>query len=288
MDIYEEIVRMRQKGRSCAVATIVSTQGSIPSFASAKMLIRDDGSIVGTVGGGGAEYEVIQAAREVIETEKPRMVHFDLNKRPGLDAGMVCGGSLEVYVEPLVAAPMLYLFGAGHVGLSTYRIAQSAGFEVTLIDEREAFANRERFPLAKEIVVADLADAFARIKPGPASYILIFTPSHLSDARVLRWAVGTSARYIGMMGSKRKVIGIFEEMRKEGIPPERFAAVRAPVGIDIGAQPPEEIAISVVAEMIACRRRSTAALPHLSLSDSLAHTPLLAHSAKETTTPLAS
>jgi xanthine dehydrogenase accessory factor len=265
MDIYEEIVRLRREGRNCALATIVNTQGSIPSFASAKMLVRDDGSIVGTVGGGGAEYEVIQAARDVIANEKPQLVRFDLNNKPGLDAGMVCGGSLEIYVEPLVVAPALYLFGAGHVGLSTYRIAQSAGFEVTVIDERAAFANRERYPLAREIVVAELDVAMARLAPTASSFILIFTPSHLSDMRVLRWATSTPARYIGMMGSKRKVTGIFHELQKEGIPAERFEAVHAPVGLDIGAQPPEEIAISVVAEMIACRRHSAAALPHLRL-----------------------
>ncbi|WP_018606886.1 XdhC family protein [Uliginosibacterium gangwonense] len=266
MDIYEEIVRLRQQGRTSALATIVNTQGSIPSFSAAKMLVRDDGSIVGTIGGGGAEYEVIQAALQVIETEKPSLVHFDLNKKPGLDAGMVCGGSLEIYVEPIVVAPTLYLFGAGHVGLSTYRIAQSVGFEVIVIDERDAFANRERFPLAKDIIAAELDAATAMIKPSSSSYILIFTPSHLSDMRVLRWATGTPARYIGMMGSKRKVIGIFQELQNEGIPAENFKAVRAPVGLDIGAQPPEEIAISVVAEMIACRRRCAAALPHLCLN----------------------
>lgn len=263
LDIYEEIVRMRQEGRSCALATIVNTQGSIPSFASAKMLVRDDGSISGTVGGGGAEYEVIQAAREVIDEEKPRTVNFNLNKRPGVDAGMVCGGSLEIYVEPIVVAPKLYIFGAGHVGLSTYRIALSAGFEVTMVDEREAFANRERYPSARGIVVAPYDVALAGLHPPPGSYVLIFTPSHQSDMQVLRWAVDTPARYIGMMGSKRKVAGIFHELRKDGVNSERFRAVHAPVGLDIGAQPPEEIAISVVAEMIALRRRCAAALPHL-------------------------
>lgn len=268
MDLYEEIVRMRHEGRSCALATIVNTQGSIPSFASAKMLVRDDGSICGTVGGGGAEYEVIQAAREVIDEETPRTVHFDLNKRPGVDAGMVCGGSLDIYVEPIVVAPRLYLFGAGHVALSTYRIAQSAGFEITIIDEREAFANRERYPDAKDIVVAPYAEAMKAIAPSSAAYVLIFTPSHQSDIEVLRWAVGTPARYIGMMGSKRKVTGFFAELQKEGVPAERFRSVHAPVGLDIGAQPPEEIAVSVVAEMIAIRRRSAAALPHLRMQPS--------------------
>jgi len=263
MDIYEEIVRLRQAGRKCALATIVNSQGSIPSFDCAKMLVRDDGSIVGTIGGGGAEFEVIQAAREVIETEKPAMVSFNLNKRPGIDAGMVCGGSLDIYVEPIVVAPHVYIFGAGHVGLSTYRAARLAGFEVSIVDERPEFANRERFPEAAEIVVADYEAAAARLKPSANAYILIFTPGHQTDMRVLRWAVTTPARYVGMMGSKRKVTGIFHELQKEGIPAERFERVHAPIGLDIGAQPPEEIAISVVAEMIAIRRHSTAALAHL-------------------------
>jgi len=253
MDIYEEIVRLRQAGRKCALATIVNSQGSIPSFDCAKMLVRDDGSIVGTIGGGGAEFEVIQAA----------MVSFNLNKRPGIDAGMVCGGSLDIYVEPIVVAPHVYIFGAGHVGLSTYRAARLAGFEVSIVDERPEFANRERFPEAAEIVVADYEAAAARLKPSANAYILIFTPGHQTDMRVLRWAVTTPARYVGMMGSKRKVTGIFHELQKEGIPAERFERVHAPIGLDIGAQPPEEIAISVVAEMIAIRRQSTAALAHL-------------------------
>ncbi|MBS1161185.1 MAG: hypothetical protein H6R15_3604 [Proteobacteria bacterium] len=265
MDIYEEIVRLRQEGRSGALATIINTQGSIPSFACAKMLVRDDGSIAGTIGGGGAELEVLKIAKEVIEQEKPRTVSFDLNKKPGLDAGMVCGGSLEIYIEPIIATPTLYLFGAGHVGLATYRIARSAGFDVVLIDDRTAFANRERYPEAKHIIVAELDAAMASLMVPPTAFILIFTPSHMTDMRVLRWAVGTPARYIGMMGSKRKVTGIFHELQKEGVSAERFQAVHAPVGLDIGAQPPEEIAISVVAEMIACRRRSRAALPHLRL-----------------------
>jgi len=263
MDIFEEIVRLRQEGRKCALATIVNSQGSIPSFDCAKMLVRDDGSIAGTIGGGGAEFEVIKAAREVIETEKPAMVSFNLNKRPGIDAGMVCGGSLDIYVEPIVVAPHIYIFGAGHVGLSTYRAARLAGFEVSIIDERPEFANRERFPEAAEIVVAEYDAAMAQIKPSANAYILIFTPGHLTDLRVLRWAVATPARYIGMMGSKRKVTGIFHELQKEGVPAERFERVHAPVGLDIGAQPPEEIAIAVVAEMIAQRRHSTAALAHL-------------------------
>lgn len=266
MDIYEEIVRLRQEGRTCALASIINTVGSIPASASAKMLVRDDGSIAGTVGGGAGELEVIEVALQVIEREKPQTISFNLTKRPGIDAGMVCGGSLDIFVEPIVPSPTLYIFGAGHTGLATYRVARSAGFDVVIVDDRGDFANRERFPDAKDIVVAELDSAMAQLAPTPASFIVSLTPGHMTDMRVLRWAVGTPARYVGMMGSKRKVTGIFHELQKEGIPPERFAQVHAPIGLDIGADTPEEIAISVVAELIACRRhRSSAAMPHLRL-----------------------
>src|SRR5579885_1251463 len=151
MDIYEEIVQMRRAGRRGAVATIVNVRGSIPSFRTAKMLVRDDGSIVGTIGGGCVEAEVWQAAREVMEQEKPRTLVFNLNENPKYDTGLVCGGTLEVFVEPVLPPGVLYVFGAGHVARSLYEVAHTAGFEVVVVDDRESYANRERFPLAKEI-----------------------------------------------------------------------------------------------------------------------------------------
>jgi xanthine dehydrogenase accessory factor len=263
MDLYEEIVNLRQQGRTCALASIINTVGSIPSSATAKMLVRDDGSITGTIGGGAGELEVIQIAREVIQKGKPQTISFNLTKRPGIDAGMVCGGSLDVFVEPIVPNPTLYIFGAGHTGLATYRIARSAGFDVVMVDERKAFANRDRYPDAKDIVVAELDKAMAQLSPTPASFIVSLTPGHQTDMRVLRWAIGTKACYIGMMGSKRKVTGIFQELQKEGIPAEAFSNVHAPIGLNIGADTPEEIAVSIVAELIACRRHCDAVITHL-------------------------
>jgi xanthine dehydrogenase accessory factor len=275
MDIYEEIVRLRQEGRACALATIINTEGSIPSFATAKMLVRDDGSIAGTIGGGAAEGEVMAAALEVMAQEKPRIVSFNLNAKPGLDSGMVCGGNLEVYVEPIVPVPALYIFGAGHTGLETYKTARQAGFEVTVIDDRAEFANRERYPAAVDVIAQDLETALPRLSPSANAYIFIVTRSHTLDTQVLRWALDTRARYIGMIGSKRKVTGIYHVLQKEGFAPEKFDRVQAPVGLDIGAQTPEEIAISVVAEMIATRRRCQAALPHLRCLGGAVHEPQL-------------
>jgi xanthine dehydrogenase accessory factor len=264
MDIYEEIVRLRREGRRGAVATIVNVRGSIPSFETAKMLIRDDGSIVGTIGGGCVEAEVWQAAREIMESEKPRTLTFNLNQNPKHDTGLVCGGTLDIFIEPVLPPASLYIFGAGHVALSLYRTARTAGFDVTVIDDRENYANRERFPEAKEVIADDFDQAMSRLSPGETSYIVIVTRGHRDDMRVLRWAVQTQARYIGMIGSKRKTISIFRELVKEGIPERLFERVHAPVGLDIGAITPEEIAVAITAELIATRRRVERPLPHMS------------------------
>src|SRR6516164_5260283 len=245
MDIYEQIVELRRQGRRGAVATITTVRGSIPSFQTAKMLVRDDGSIAGTIGGGCVEAEVWQAAREVMEAEKPRTLTFNLNQNPRYDTGLVCGGTLDIFIEPVLPAATLYIFGAGHVALSLYRTAKNAGFDVTIIDDRENYANRERFPEAKEVLAEDYGEAMARLSPAETSYIVIVTRGHRDDMRVLGWAVQTRARYIGMIGSKRKTITIFRELVKEGIPEPLFERVHAPVGLDIGAITPEEIAVAI-------------------------------------------
>jgi xanthine dehydrogenase accessory factor len=254
MDIFQEIVTLRTAGRRGALATITSVRGSIPSFQTSKMLVRDDGSIVGTIGGGCVEAEVWQAAREVMEEEKPRTLTFNLNQNPKYDTGLVCGGTLEVFVEPILPVPVLYLFGGGHVAVNTYKVASASGFDVIVVDDRETFANRERFPEAREVIAENFDHACARLTPGEDSYIVIVTRGHRDDMRVLRWAVTTPARYIGMIGSKRKTISVYKELIAEGMEPALFERVSAPVGLDIGAVTPEEIAVAIVAELIAVRR----------------------------------
>jgi xanthine dehydrogenase accessory factor len=264
MCIYEEIVKLRQQGRRGAVATIVNVRGSIPSFETAKMLVRDDGSIFGTIGGGCVEADVWRAAREVMEEEKPRTLTFDLNQDPKYDTGLVCGGTLDVFIEPILPPALLYIFGAGHVSASLYRTAHSAGFDITVVDDRDSYANRERFPQAREIIAEDFDRAMVRLNPSEAAYIVIVTRGHRDDMRVLRWAVQSKARYIGMIGSKRKTITIFRELQKEGLPAHLFDRVHAPIGLDIGAVTPEEIAVSITAELIATRRHTERVLPHMS------------------------
>jgi xanthine dehydrogenase accessory factor len=279
MNIYEEIVKLQREGRSGAVATIVNSRGSIPSFQSAKMLIRDDGSIAGTIGGGCVEAEVWQAAREVIAQEKPRTLTFDLNQDPKYDTGLVCGGTLEIFIEPVLPVPLLYIFGAGHVAIELFKAARNAGFDCIVTDDRDAYANPERFPNALQVIARDFDEAVKELAPGESSHIVIATRGHRDDMRVLRWAVQTPAKYIGMVGSKRKAITVFRELTREGLNPELFDRVHSPVGLDIGAVTPEEIAVSIIAELIAVRRRAERALPHTSWFHNARHSAATAESA---------
>jgi xanthine dehydrogenase accessory factor len=274
MDLFEEIVRMRREGQRGALATIVHTNGSIPSYESSRMLVREDGSIAGTIGGGCVEADVWAAAKEVIAAETPRKMTFNLNNEAAYDSGLICGGTLEVFVEPILPQPKLYLFGGGHVSTALARVASLAGFAIGVIDDRASFANAERFPMATEVFTS-YEEAFEKLKPNAMTYLAIITRGHKDDMRVLEWAVGTEARYIGMIGSKRKVISVYKALEKNGIPREKFARVHAPVGLEIGALTPEEIAVSVTAELIAIRRNAAPGAAHKAVR--LEEVPALKH-----------
>ena len=263
MDIFEEITRLRKQGRKGALATIINVQGSVPSYETSKLLIRDDGSIVGTVGGGCVEADVWSAAQDVMREEKPRRMHFNLNQNPEYDQGLVCGGSLDVFIEPILATPTLYLFGGGHVSLAISKIASVAGFETVIVDDRPAFANKERFPDAIETYAGAWEETFPQLGLNDFSYVVIATRGHKGDLTCLRWALTTPARFIGMIGSRRKLIEFSKVLETEGVSAHQFERIHSPVGLDIGAITPQEIAVSVVAEMIAARRNVAPSIPAL-------------------------
>src|SRR5690242_16002321 len=216
MDLYDEIVRLRKLGQKCAVATIVQVNGSIPSFESAKILVREDGSFMGTVGGGCVEAEVWNAAREVIDSEKPKHLTFSLGQDAAYDTGLICGGQLNIFVEPVIPQPKAFIFGGGHVSKSISKVATLAGFSTTIVDDREAFANSGRFPEAEATYADEYESVFAQLPITSTSYLIIVTRGHRDDMRVLRWAVRTPAKYIAMIGSKRKTISVIHELEKEG------------------------------------------------------------------------
>jgi xanthine dehydrogenase accessory factor len=253
-DIYQELVRLRSLGQKCALATIVEAAGSIPSFESAKLLVREDGSTLGTIGGGCVEADVWNAARAAIQLERPKLLSFNLGQDAAYDNGLICGGQLEVFVEPILPVPRVVIFGGGHISLSLARVAALAGFSVVIVDDRPSYANRERFPDAAEVYAAAYEDLFPRLAVNDYSYLVIVTRGHRDDMRVLKLAATSPARYVAMIGSRRKVLNVVKQLEKEGVPRSALERIHAPMGLDIGAISPEEIAISVVAEMIAVRR----------------------------------
>src|SRR5579871_2023049 len=222
MDIYEEIVRLRKLGQKSALATIVQVNGSIPSYESAKILVREDGSMMGTIGGGCVEAEVWTAAREVIDTEKPRHLTFSLGQDAAYDNGLICGGQLNIFVEPVIPQPRAFIFGGGHVSKGISKVANIAGFATVIVDDREAFANKDRFPDAEETYAEEYENVFPKLSVTSNSYLIIVTRGHRDDMRVLRWAVETPAKYVAMIGSKRKTISVVKELEKEGLPRQLF------------------------------------------------------------------
>jgi xanthine dehydrogenase accessory factor len=266
MDVFEELVRLRSLGRKCALATIVEARGSNPSYESAKLLVREDGSMTGTIGGGCVEAEVWTAAREAIETEKPKRLSFNLGQDAAYDNGLICGGQIEVFIEPVLPLPRAFIFGAGHISKSLSKVANLAGFSTVIVDDRESFTSRERFPEAEAVHAGEYEQVIPTLSINETSYIIIVTRGHRDDMRVLKLAIATPARYIAMIGSKRKVLNVVRELGKEGIPREAFARLHAPMGLDIGAISPEEIAVSVAAEMIAVRRNAASNWRSLALT----------------------
>ncbi len=257
-DIFEEIVRLRRAGIPAALATIVATRGSTPGREAMRLLVLEDGTFLGTVGGGCLEAEVYEAAKEVIRDEAPRTLSFRLTEFGSPDSGLLCGGEVTVFVEP-ITTPSLWVFGGGHVSKALCQVAALAGFRVTVTDDRAAFASAQRFPWASQSVVAPLGDTVARMPLRANTYVVIVTRGHKEDGQVLealaaRAARGESAKFLGMIGSKTKRVVLFRHLRAAGIDDGFLATVRSPVGLCIGARSHEEIAVSVVGELIQVRR----------------------------------
>jgi len=253
VDLFDLIADLRSRGEPAALATIVRVKGSSPGKESMKMVVKEDGSFVGSVGGGCMEADVWSAAKEVLATERPRLLEFTLTEEDMGDSGLLCGGRVEVFVEPLTV-PVLVLCGGGHVSKAVAAVADLAGFRIVVVDDRESFANPERFPMAARTVSGPWSEALGGLEIGSNAYVVIVTRGHRMDGECLAWALGTPARYVGMIGSKRKIRTIYETLRGTGVTDDRLAKVRAPIGLDIGALTSEEIAVAIVAEMIAVRR----------------------------------
>lgn len=252
--IYEAVAEAVRKREAVALATIVQTRGSTPRQVGTKMLIRLDGSTMGTIGGGALETAIIDAAKEALAEGKPRLVHYGLRADQHAEDLGVCGGDLDVFIDVIAPQLTLLLIGAGHVAVPLAKLAHLVGFRTVVFDDRADYANRDRFPQAEEIWVKDFETGLGALNITPHTWIVIATRSHESDAAALRAVVQSPAAYIGLLGSRRKVSLIFKTLREQGIGEDQLTRVYAPVGLDLGAETPEEIAISIMAEIIMLRQ----------------------------------
>lgn len=239
-----------RKGRiPCALATVVQSAGSTPQKEGAKMLVREDGSISGTLGGGCLEAEVITIALAAIKDGLPLSVPFNLTGE-----GLLCGGRMLVYIEPITPEPDLVILGAGHIGRALATAGAFAGFRVTVIDDREEYANKTNIPHAHEVAVRKFEEAFDGMRVDEYGYIVIATRGHAHDLEAVKAALKTAASYIGLVGSRRKKAIFASKLGEAGFSGPEISRLSTPAGLPIGSVSPEEIAISILAEIIKQRR----------------------------------
>jgi len=257
VDIYEEIVGLRARGTRAALAIIIAHEGAAPRKDAVKMLLSEDGRQFGNVGGGMVEADVIRQARDVMNTGKPKLLSFDLSGIDHDERALVCGGSMQIYIDPVLPDPELVVFGAGHVAKAVAEAAVAAGFRVIVFDDRAKYATAERFPNAKVVLVKDSGNWEAELDGlnlSSSSYVFVATQRPKTDRACLRRAILSPARYIGMLGSLTKSKILLEAIQKEGVDPSQFSRIFIPAGLDIGSETPEEIAASVMPELIAARK----------------------------------
>jgi xanthine dehydrogenase accessory factor len=252
-EVFSALSEALGRGEEVALVTIVASTGSTPQRVGAKMLVYADGRTVGTIGGGCYENEAFWKAREAIKSRKPLNVKFELTDDIAEETGLICGGQMEVFIEPVEPSPDVYIFGAGHVGYFLGRMASDTGFRVHVIDDREKFASSERFGDGVEVIVDDIPTWLETHTLPPTSYAVVVTRGHKHDIDALRALTRSPLRYVGLIGSRAKVKRIFDALREEGTTPEALKPVHAPIGLDIGAITPQEIAVSILAELIAVK-----------------------------------
>lgn len=253
-DLFEKIVALRRERAPAALCTVVATKGSTPAKVPARMLAGPLGRLAGTIGGGCIEADVLRIARDVIDTGRPRSTSFHLVGEEAERTGIACGGIVEIMIEPL-EDPRVVIVGAGHVGQAVAGLASAVGFRVTVVDDRPDFANEERFPTADEVVVAELEQLGDAVRIGRQTWIRIMTRGHAEDLGVLRWALTTEARDVGVLGSKSKRLNFLKTLRAEGVAEDVLETISMPVGLDLGAESVDEIAVSIVAELVQTRRK---------------------------------
>jgi xanthine dehydrogenase accessory factor len=249
-DIYSKLMELMEQRKPAVLVTVVATQGSTPREAGTKMLVLPDGSSYGTVGGSAVEGVIIAESIKCLRDGKCKKISHNLDDAVHQDTGMVCGGTMEFFIEPLTAAPLLYIFGAGHIAVPLARLASQVGFVYTVIEDRSEFATRSRFPDAREILIGKPEELVRQLSLSSDDYIAIVSRSHELDLEILRRVITKPFRYLGLIGSKKKRQQIFDHLREDGVAADLIDKIHTPIGLEIRAESPEEIAVSIVAELI--------------------------------------
>ena len=253
--VSQELIQVLQNNTPAALATVVRTRGASPRQAGAKMLVYPDGSIVGTVGGGEMEMRVITEAQGALRDGKSRYLDMTLSNEQRGDP-MICGGEMEIFVDPITLAPTLVLVGAGHIGAAVAQLAQQLGFRVAVLDDRAEFITPANFPHADERIAGDIVKEIERLEITPQTYVVFVTRAHTLDAALLGAVVEKDAAYIGMLGSQRRVLTVMNWLKDKGVSEAALARIHAPIGIEIHAETPQEIAVSIMAEIISVKRKT--------------------------------
>lgn len=255
--IFDRLKQLLRKGRGAVLCTLIEKTGSGPKDVGAKMLVDPDGSTIGTIGGGSMERRLVAEALEALEEGRPRTLTFTLGVEPREGAVAVdsnCGGEVKIFLDVVKPDPRLIIVGSGHIAKPLAELAHMAGFEVTVVDDALT-ATRERFPMAREIRAGPFREELDRVEVGPSDFVAIVHGETGYELAALRRMLRRRPTYIGLLGSRRKALEHKGRLLAEGFERDEVEAVRAPIGFDLGAETPEEIAVSIVAELIKARRR---------------------------------
>ena len=247
--LYQAIVELEQANEAGAVCTIIRSQGSTPRHVTSKMLVYPDGHILGTVGGGEVENRVIKEALQALDDRTPRLLAYNMANPERGDPG-VCGGQVEIYVEPLNPKPVLVVVGVGHVGKAVAHLAKWLGFVVAVTDDRPEFCNQTSVPEADMFFPIALEELPTQLKITPWTYIVLTTRGVDVDIRGLPPILDSNAAYVGVIGSKRRWATTTKKLKESGVSSELIGRVHSPIGLEIHAETPEEIAVSIMAEII--------------------------------------
>ncbi len=256
--IYQEIQTALQRGERIAIASVVKTVGAAPCGVGSKMLVRADGTTSGSFGGPNIDGRVTQGALQAMREGRTYTTHMHLDADQGEAVGS-CGATLEVFFEVLRPEPRLIIAGAGYVAQALARLAAQLDFRIVVVDDRRDLADPHVFSDKVQLTFGDIPETIRELEPDEASWLVIVTRGHHLDKDALRAAVESNAAYVGMIGSPSKVKHIFKDLLEEGVSPERLAQVHAPIGLDLGAETPDEIALSIAAEMLMIRKKGSGA-----------------------------